>query len=185
MTDAYPLQWPSGWPRNKSRSKGPFKDKSVYRAAQEIHTELNRMKATQIVISSNLKLRKDGLPYSDQRTDDPGVCAYFKYNGRNQCIPCDRWAKIEDNMWAIAKSIEAMRGLERWGSKQIVDAAFTGFQQIAYVGKPIVRYFDDCFSKEDAKNRFRRYAIEMHPDAGGDTAEFAEMNRQYQEVAEK
>jgi hypothetical protein len=34
---------------------------------------------------------------------------------------------INRNIYAIAKTIEALRGIERWGSGSMVEQAFTGF----------------------------------------------------------
>ncbi|MBL8237297.1 MAG: hypothetical protein JNM66_07760 [Bryobacterales bacterium] len=80
--------------------------------------EIRKLGGKQIVISSNLELRLDGLPRAAQRTPaDQGVAVYFTLNGRSQCFPCDRWSTIEHNLWAIAKSIEALRGLERWAQR--------------------------------------------------------------------
>lgn len=80
------------------------------------------------VISANLALRNDGLPYSSQRQpDDVGVAVYFQRRGKALVFACDRWRKAEHNMRAIVKTIEALRGVERWGSADMVDQAFTGF----------------------------------------------------------
>ena len=97
--------------------------------------ELQRLGARNAVISTNVELRQDGLPYSNRRRpDDPGVAVYFMYEGRQQCIPCDRWLSVEENLRAVWKSIEALRSLERWGAKSFVDAAFTGFAALPAPG---------------------------------------------------
>jgi hypothetical protein len=102
--------------------------------------EIRKLGSKQVVISSNLELRNDGLPRASQRAPtDQGVAVYFNLNGRSQCFPCDRWTTVEHNLWAIAKSIEALRGLERWGAKTMVDAAFRGFQALpAPDGSPMI-----------------------------------------------
>jgi len=43
------------------------------------------------------------------------------------CLACDRWDKVQDNIYAIAMTIEPLRGIERWGSGSMVEQAFTGF----------------------------------------------------------
>ena len=86
------------------------------------------LRATKVVISTNIPLRRDGLPYAGQaQPNDPGVAVYFTTNDRTTCLACDRWKTVAENIYAIAKTIEALRGIERWGSKDAVGAAFLGF----------------------------------------------------------
>lgn len=83
-----------------------------------------------VVISSNVALRRDGLPYSNQRRpDDPGVAVYFRLKGKPHVLACDRWLSPEENLWAIAKHIDAMRGQERWGVGTL-EQAFTGYMAL-------------------------------------------------------
>jgi hypothetical protein len=39
-------------------------------------------------------------------------------------------ASIRDNLQAVAKTIEALRGIDRWGTREMVDAAFQAFAAI-------------------------------------------------------
>jgi hypothetical protein len=68
---------------------------------------------------------------SAKRVADTGVAIYFIRKGKQMCIHCDRWDRVEDNIHAIAKTIEAMRGIERWGTGDMVDATFTGVLAIS------------------------------------------------------
>jgi hypothetical protein len=132
-TEAYPLQWPPGRKRTDSwrRENAKF-DVTFTRARDNIVAEIGRLAGRypdpQIVISTNIALRRDGLPLANQRQpDDPGVAVYFLYKKRQMSFACDRWRKIEHNMQAIAKTIEALRGISRWGTGDMLEAAFTGF----------------------------------------------------------
>lgn len=158
-------------------------------AIGEVLAELRMLKAQNVVISSNLALRKDGYPLAmKSQPEDVGVAVYFVLNGRTQCIPCDKWKRIEDNMHAIGLTIGALRGLDRWGAKEMVDAAFSGFQALPDYSdgqKATPRYFFDCVDVEHARQRFRTLSKELHPDAGGKSEDFAEMNRQYQKFLEE
>jgi hypothetical protein len=81
-----------------------------------------------VIISSDLKLRNDGLPYSNQRTpEDNGIAVWWKIDGERRVIAPDKYTKIEDNLYAIGKTLEAMRGIERWGGGEIMVRTFTGF----------------------------------------------------------
>lgn len=177
--EAYPLHWPPSWPRTKSPENSRFGNCTIARGKKEIFLELGRMTAHDIIISTNLKLKIDGFPYSNQRQpNDRGVAVYFKLKGKPQCIPCDRWETVEDNMRAIAKTIDALRGIGRWGAEQMVDAAFTGFKALPawkrdwweVLGVPVNAHF------EQADRAYKKLAMAHHPDHGGDSVKMAEIN---------
>ena len=180
MTEAYPLQWPPGWPRTK-RPEGSRFDTPLSTARDALLNELRLMGARHVVISSNAALRRDGLPYAQQRrVEDCGVAVYFMLDGRQQCIPCDRWSSVADNVQAIRKTIEALRGLERWGAKSMVDAAFRGFEALPppEATRPWweILGVDRNASRSDVERAYRMRARERHPDAGGSDALMAELN---------
>jgi hypothetical protein len=121
---AFPLTWPLGWPRTKVAFK-----RSPGKAFREIREELGRAGAASVVISTNLPTRRDGQPYADARLaqPDPGVAVYFALNGRQYVLACDRFNTAAGNARAIALTVEAMRGIERWGTGGMLERAFTGF----------------------------------------------------------
>lgn len=185
MTTAFPLSWPVGWPRTPAHRRQPsrFSPSGLTKEAQETVWELGRLGAKSAVFSTNVELRRDGLPYSGRgKPDDPGVAVYFTYEGRQQCIPCDRWSTVEENLRAIWKSIEALRSLERWGAKSFVDAAFTGFTAIA--GPAAKRSWRQVLGIEHSgpvdraavEALYRNRAREVHPDSGGTHDQMSELN---------
>jgi len=187
MIEAYPLQWPPGWKRTQLRQKARF-DTPFGRARNELLFELRRLGAKNVIISSNIPLRRDGLPYADYREPaDPGVAVYFEMDGKNQCFPCDRWSLAVDNLQAIRLTVQALRGLERWGAKDMVAAAFRGFQALpehthADTVNPIVTqdFFAGCVTPDEIKARRRNLARDLHPDKkSGDSKDFTEMMQQY------
>lgn len=184
--EQYPLQWPQGWPRSKNPIRAKFQV-TFGRARDNVFRELALMKATNVVMSTNVIIsQRTKLPYADQaQPADKGVVVYFTLFGKQQCIPCDRWDKVDHNMQAVAKTVEALRGIERWGAKEMVTAAFSGLVALPAPDeiktKPAMRYFDDCIDADHAKGRWNRLVKEMHPDVGGDGHEFTEMQKQYEE----
>ena len=127
MTQAFPLLWPAGRPRTSSPSRSRF-DTSQERAQRILVHEVRLMGGSCLVIATNVELRRDGSPYAIRREpSDKGGAVYFDYKKRPMCFACDRWDRIGDNIYAIAKTIEALRGFERWGSGSMVEQAFTGF----------------------------------------------------------
>jgi hypothetical protein len=198
MVEAYPLQWPPAWPRTPEHkrerarfSQKTWKDKyskpvTFEVATNHLYNELEKLGTKGVVLSSNLQLRLDGVPYANQRKpEDPGIAVYFNLNSKEQCIPCDKWDRAEDNIRAVAKTIEALRGLERWGAKEMVNAAFRGFKALPSpdeVTPMHAWYFEGYRTKDEAKSRYRELAKKMHADVGGDLTEFNEMKRQYEQL---
>lgn len=190
--EAYPLHWPAGRARTERwrRERAKF-DVTFARARDNIVQEIGRLAGRypdpQVVISTNIALRRDGLPLAGQRQpDDPGVAVYFLYKKRQMSFACDRWEKIEHNMQAIAKTIEALRGIARWGTGDMLEAAFTGFTALPppSASAPAVqakRHWRDVFgtavrTRADLQEVYRRLAAAFHPDRGGDPAKMAELN---------
>lgn len=46
-----------------------------------------------------------------------------------------------------------------------------------------MKYFTDCKTYDETKKKFRRLAMEMHPDHGGNEAEFKAMLNEYESLA--
>src|SRR5689334_9104013 len=126
-TTAYPLAWPPGWPRTARPIPSQFKV-TLEQAQRGVLRELGLLHARGVVISTNIPTRQDGLPYANFRQpEDQGVAVYFNRDGQQQCIPCDKWRTVRENMRAIELTMGALRSLDRYGAKETVDAAFRGF----------------------------------------------------------
>jgi hypothetical protein len=180
MTEAYPLAWPAGVPRTAKPVRSAFGGVTIHRATQELLWEIERMHGRLPVISTNLELRNDGLPYSKQRPiSDNGVAVYFTRRGRQLVFACDRWDRIEHNMRAITKTIDAMRGIERWGSSDLMERAFRGFETLPAPG---LEPWWQVLGVEKGAGRgaiaqaYREKARKAHPDQGGTTAAMARLN---------
>lgn len=127
MTNAYPLEWPSGRPRTKYKARSNF-DTPFAKARDRCLGEIRSLGGSAPIISSNMPLRLDGLSYAKAPPFiDPAVAVYFTYKKRQICFACDRWDAVQDNMHAISLTIGALRGIARWGTGDMMEAAFTGF----------------------------------------------------------
>ena len=178
MIEAYPLCWPLNRPRAKWRASSKFKT-AFGKARDELIHELKLLRATHVTLSTNVPLRHDGLPYANMREPtDPGAAVYFTSKGRQLCFACDRWATVKENVWAICKTIEALRGIERWGTGDMVDAAFTGFAALPPPARPwrSVLALPEQVSIDEAEKAYQRLALVHHPDRGGSNAKMAELN---------
>lgn len=175
MTEAYPLAWPQGRARSPHREKSAF-GVSFAHARDGLLGELRLLGATHVVLSSNLALRRDGLPYANQpEPEDTGVACYFLYQGQQMCFACDRWNRARDNVRAIQLTIGALRGIARWGTGDMLAAAFTGFLAI----EPPKRSWRSVIpgtSIDEVEENYRKLAQLRHPDHGGNEAAMAELN---------
>lgn len=187
--EAYPLQWPAGRRRvDRNQREAARFDVSLGRARDNVVAEVTLLCGGRwasdpaVVISSNLALRRDGLPLANQRQpDDPGVAVYFLYKKRQMSFACDRWLKIEHNMQAIAKTIEALRGIARWGSGDMLEAAFTGFTALpapssVKTWREVIGVLPGVRDMSIVRTEFRRRAAERHPDRGGTHEGMTELN---------
>ena len=180
---AYPLQWPMGVPRSLSwkREKSKFGKRDWNVSLKMLTAELSRLGASYVTISTNQKLRQDGLPYAQQiRIDDEGVAVYFTLEGAQICFPCDRWTSIAENLYAITLHIEAMRGQQRWGvgtAKQ----AFAGYRALTAVAGEgedpfLVLGVEETASVEEIRVAHRELAKTAHPDRSGSTDQMSRIN---------
>ena len=180
--EAYPLQWPDGWKRTNYRKAGGF-SVTFARARDELLAEIRRLNGKLPVISSNMQLRRDGLPYAQQTNiQDPGIAVYFTYKGKQMCFACDKYTKVEANMRAIQLTISAIRGIERWGASDMMERAFTGFTALEHQGED---WWDVLEVRRDAtpeaiEASYRRKRSEHHPDKGGDPEQFQRVQRAYE-----
>lgn len=186
MAEAFPLAWPEGWPRtpDHKRTSGSRFNTTFERARSELVNELRRLGAGNVVISSWLPLRRDGLPYADQarkRLDDPGVAVYFTLRKRQMVMARDAYTSVHDNLRSIGLGIAHLRGLERHGGGTMMERAFEGF---AALPAPSGR---DCWAilgikreeatREAVADKFRELVRRHHPDNGGDPIEFDEVRK--------
>lgn len=203
---AYPLSWPDGWkrtpanqrvrarfnrkerqygnatvPGQQPRSWMSSKDISVSDAIARLVDQLSMMGIGRddLIISTNLRTRLDGLPRSDQaQPSDPGAAVYWQ-RGRQamRCMAIDRYDRVQDNLAAIAATIEAMRAIERHGGAEILDRAFKGFAALPEKASQPWREVlgippESLVSLQVIEDRFKALARVHHPDAGGDPEQF-------------
>lgn len=193
MSEAYPLQWPDGWPRTRATARdsdnrfhGKAYGLSIGHARDRLIAELALLGAKDVVISSNIPLRRDGLPYSNDRgVTDPGVAVYFKLEKRPLVMATDRFVSVAGNLSSLRLAIDAMRQLKRHGGGTMMERAFTGFAAIAPPDwkKP----WREVFGVKpewtgDIAALYREKARNRHPDAGGSNTLMAELNVAYEEA---
>lgn len=169
----FPLTWPDNWPRTNpaSRIHSRFAEHSITQAFSELAHEMNALAGDSWFMSSNIpRVARDGLSGSVTRPADPGITVWFKRKGKPLSMACDRWILVEDNMWSIARSVEAIRGIERWGASEIMERAFRGFTALPGVGQTVGASWWSTLgvpvnaTPEQVKEAYRLLAKKHHPD---------------------
>ena len=177
MTQAYPLHWPAGWPRTKRPIASAFRV-TFAEARDDLQKELRLMDARYMVISTNHTLRRDGLPYANQPApDDCGVAVYFEWKGRQMAFACDKWDNVRANLRAIGKTVENLRGIERWGASDMMERAFSAFEALPAPKSCWDELgIDENASRADIQDAYRDKAKRVHPDHGGSASAMAALN---------
>ena len=182
------LRWPSGVTREQKPVHSKFGDRSIRVSMDEVQRELTRFGAAlPSTVTLDLKLdprTANGFRLMAERDGDSGAAVYFSRKGVPQVLAIDRYSTPEDNLWAIARTISALRQIERDGGPSILDRAMEGFSALPGGSRwPwSVLGIDDGCSFDDAKAAYKRLAKELHPDAGGSTEEFQDLLEAWEEV---
>jgi hypothetical protein len=190
--DAFPLQWPDGWKRTAPgmRKSGNYRVDFV-RARDELVREAKLLgsRPDDVVISSSLQLRRDGIPLAHQREpEDPGVAVYWseRRDGQHQqrVIACDAWRTVRENMRAIGLAIGALRTLDRTGASEILDRAFMGFAALPASSGARPWWAEELgldtlagLTSDKVTSAYRERATVVHPDRGGTHDAMVRLNR--------
>lgn len=201
--NAFPLQWPAGWKRSttwkqarfsKAEQRSPngwrsHRDITMVDAVARLLGELDRMGIDRqdVVISTNVPVRLDGLPRSGAAEPaDSGAAVYWVEGKTHRVMAIDIYDRVCDNIAALAATLSAMRAIERHGGAAILERAFTGFtalpapsQESAPRDWQAVLELQDLLlpKRDDIERAYRRLASIHHPDKGGDAGRMAEINR--------
>lgn len=188
--EAYPLQWPSGYPRTPRPTRSRFSGTTFDKTRQEVVAEIRRLGGRNVIISTNLPLRQDGYPYaSAKQPEDKGIAVYFTFKNNQVVFACDKWDRLTDNMKAIEKAVAAIRGLDRWGVSDMLNRAFTGFKALPGGSEPDKRSPWDVLgiwpgsSQELIRSQYLKMSKELHPDKPtGDKDKFQELQNAYEQI---
>lgn len=185
----FPLEWPAGWKRTPAhgRTWGKFSTNrvsdghlTVAISTDRLQRELDRLGARNVTLSTNVSLRLDGRPRSDDEPNDPGAAIYFSFRGRATVLACDRYRRVADNIAAIAAHIDALRRIERYGVGTI-EQALAGYKALpADTAADWRNVFglNGTATLDAVDTAFKRLARERHPDVTHDDgAAMAHLNR--------
>ena len=198
---AYPLAWPLGYPRTRSAERrGWNAPVSIAEGRDTLLAELERTGAGRILLSTNLPLRRDGLPYASKgEPADTGVAVYFVLGGADTVLCCDAYAKVAENLRAIAVTVEQLRQISKRGVSDFVRRAFTGFAALPPAREPgrpaaqsappppaswwhVLGLHPDATATQ-IERAYKQLAQQRHPDKpGGSTAQMQALNHARQQA---
>lgn len=194
--ERYPLSWPMGWKRTspRARQRANFKTHrgetrrnsdgtthrvidtkpvSTFEAVRRLRLEVERLgvRESDLVISTNVPTKYNGLPYSNAREpEDPGVAVYFKLKGHDRVLACDAWITVAGNLAAVAQHIDALRRIDRYGVGTM-DQAFAGYAALPAKGSTwrttLGFTLDQNVTVDMLKAARRERAKDSHPDVEG------------------
>jgi|HubBroStandDraft_5_1064220.scaffolds.fasta_scaffold405050_1 hypothetical protein len=192
MIDAIfrPLQSPG----YKHRKASPFSSK--WSATLDLlEDELNKLGAKNIVIQAGFKLpqiRNDGWPRSGEKPSHPAVVLSFNdRKGNPLSFPCDTYNGHEQNIRAIALSLQALRAVNRYGVVK-TDEQYRGFTALPAADPQVRRNQALAFLSRvtgwnlnqvsnDLQGAYRLAASAVHPDkTGGSHDKFVELQGHWQ-----
>jgi hypothetical protein len=198
----YPLEWPIGWkrtdPRQRQRAEfrrtvndvvdGQVKKRgvavSVIVATGRLERQLELLGVKgDMTLSTNVSLRLDGRPRSDEEPRDPGAAIYFSFKGKATVLACDKWTRVADNIAAIAAHIDALRRVDRYGVGTI-EQALAGYKALpadtAADWRAAFGFTAGArVTVDELTARYRMMAKDRHPadKTGDDGAAMAWLNR--------
>jgi hypothetical protein len=183
-----PLRWPAGVPRIERPERSKFFT-TLSDARMNLANQLRRLGVREWAITSNGIVDRYGSLYADDRqpkTVDQGVALWFDLDGERRVFACDRWDRIGSNLHAIGKTLEAIRGIERWGVADADTRALEGFKALPEPARPrdwweVLKLSPDA-DRDAIEIAYRVLAKRLHPDKGGDPAAFAELVDAWQDA---
>ncbi len=205
VASGFPLSWPAGWARTPAfaRKRSRY-ELDFARSRDAIARSLRLMGARDVTISSNVPLRRDGLPRSGTREpEDPGVAVYWLVRDASgqltrRVMACDCWRTVRENFRALALALEGMRAMERSGAAQVLDrvsqslalaasaitagdasngGARDGGAERDLHWRDVLGVRGQAISREQLEDAYRALVRQRHPDAGGSHEAMTALNR--------
>jgi len=193
VTRPLPAVWPTGQrtppeQRQHSRFKAPYS-----RTLAQLQHELRMLDAVEpVVLEAGYQLheiRLDGLPRKGARPSDPAVIVSFGSRVGPPRYGCDTFWTHEDNLRAIALALEALRAVDRYGVTKRGEQ-YQGWSALPPTAQPgmspeeaeafihhAAATSDEPGEQITLREAYRRAARRLHPDVGGDSEQWARLDR--------
>lgn len=188
------VSWPGTPTPNYRQRSAPFRAPYA-RTLDLLEAELKHLNAKDVLIQAYFQredIRNDGWPRSNARKPErPGVILTFDVrkggNAVAMSFPCDTFNGWEDNLRAIALSLEALRKVDRYGVTRN-NEQYRGFaalpaadpnlkrtEAVAFISRVTGIALGDV--TRDIEGAYRTAARKLHPDSGGRHEDFVVLQR--------
>lgn len=189
------------WPQEPTRYRTRARFKAPYNQTLILLSyELARLGAKLAYIQADVTerdIRIDGQLRADARPATPRVIIAAKTKHGPILMPCDTFDDWQDNIRAIALALQALRAVDRYGVTKRGEQ-YRGLKQITAGDGPInsdeaatfiAKHCHDAATVGPDERRriltspmtfgncYRAAARKLHPDAGGDPAEWSKLQR--------
>lgn len=159
----------------------------------KLEKELSSLGARDIVVQAGFTLadvRNDGWPRGGRRPSHPAVVLTFRdKSGNSLSFPCDTYNDHEDNLRAIALSLEALRAVNRYGVTKGHEQ-YKGFAQLPAANPNSIRNAALLFFSQttgwtnsqivsDPNGAYRLASRACHPDLGGNQEVFVKLQEHW------
>lgn len=101
-----------------TRKRSQFRSSNA-KVLGALRSEIFKLGATSIVVEAGYdedQIRNDGWPYSSAKNQHPAVRISFKGRHGPMAFTCGTYATLDENLYAIALTLEALRAMERYGA---------------------------------------------------------------------
>jgi hypothetical protein len=173
--------------------RSQFRSASIFsRALKLLEQELTKLHARDVTIQAGFDkedIRLDGWPRSSARPKHAGVILQFR-DRQNQVLTFKalKFSSYEENLYAIAMTLEALRAVDRYGV--VEGEQYAGFKQLpsaaTMMDSEARAFFINYAPGLSLDDAYRELAKRFHPDAEtGSHEQFILLQRAYRTLKGK
>jgi hypothetical protein len=166
---------------------------SYQQTLDQLEYELRKLRATDIRIEAGFtinQIRNDGWPFAKERPSHAGVVLYCETPDGSLSFPAATYTTLEDNLHAIALTLECLRAVDRYGVT-LAHQQYLGFASLppaahemnldeaaAFISSVTAVRVDLILRNPDSyRAAYRTAAGKLHPDSSGETTGFLKLGQ--------
>lgn len=195
------IDWPRRFDRTSTedRERNRSFEVSLSKAFDDLEDELRRLGVDKYRYSFDAQQRqRDNRPYANARPDDPSFVLRWTMDGNQYAVACDRYSRLRDNVRTVGHYVGEKRKMEgrpvRTGESEFANARLPpgDGEAEAVVARPATEPdpYEVLGVEPDApeaavRGAYRGLLKERHPDHGGSSTEFNQLQNAKEELLEE